>query len=167
MNTMPIIWTMNRVEHTLSPIFDENSTTLILGSMPSIKSREIKKYYGHKENRFWKVLENIYGEKIIDWQSFVLRHHLALWDVIATCDIEASSDASIRNVTVNDIAWICANSKIERIFLLGKSAYNLYYKYIYADVHIEGRYLPSPSSANAQYSFERLCEIYSVIKNEK
>lgn len=156
---------MNRVTHTLEPIYDKNSKTLILGSMPSIKSRKIGKYYGHSQNRFWSILENIYGEKIDDWKEFILRHNLALFDVIASCDITGSSDASIKNVIPNDIKSIVDKTKIKNIFLLGRLAYNLYNKYLFDSVGIKGIYLPSPSSANASISFEKLCETYKIIKN--
>ncbi len=129
-----------KVIHTLDPIFDENSRTLILGSMPSIKSRELKKYYGHKTNRFWKILERLYGEPIDDWKKFILNHNLALWDVIAECDIHSSSDRTIKNVVVNDVSSLLAKTKIENIFLLGKSAYDLYNKYLIEKTGIEGKY---------------------------
>lgn len=155
---------MNRVEHTLKPIYNENSKVLILGSMPSIKSRESRKYYGNKNNRFWGVLEAIYGVKIDDWEKFILDNHLALWDVIESCDIENSSDSSIKNVKINDIKMLVDKSEIKHIFLLGKLAYNLYVKYVYPELKIDYSYLPSPSSANASYSFEKLVKEYEVIK---
>jgi len=154
-----------RVEHTLKPIFNKESKTLILGSMPSIKSREIMKYYGHKTNRFWPIMEGLYEESIDDWQDFILRHHLALWDTIASCDIHSSSDSSIKNVVPNDIKSLVDSSNIEHIFLLGNTAYKLYKKYIEGSVGIEGILLPSPSSANATYSLEKLIEEYKIIKD--
>lgn len=153
-----------KVIHTLDPIFDENSRTLILGSMPSIKSRELKKYYGHKTNRFWKILERLYGEPIDDWKKFILNHNLALWDVIAECDIHSSSDRTIKYVVVNDVSSLIAKTKIENIFLLGKSAYDLYNKYLIEKTGIEGKYLPSTSSANASKSLEDLVKEYHIIK---
>ena len=155
---------MNRVEHTLEPVYNSDSDTLILGSMPSIKSRKIGKYYGHKSNRFWSLMEVIYDEKIDDWKSFILNHNLALWDVIESCDIQSSSDTSIKNVVVNDIKSIIDSTKIDRIFLLGRIAFDLYYKYVYPNTKIEGIYLPSSSSANASFSFEELVKEYSKIK---
>lgn len=156
---------MSRVEHTLEPVFDDHSKTLILGSMPSITSRAVSKYYGHPQNRFWKILGEIYGESTEDWRQFILTHHLALWDVISSCEINSSSDASIKDVCVNDIASLVEKSDITNIFLLGKSAYDLYNRYIKDSLGIEGIYLPSPSSANASYSLEDLIEKYSIIKN--
>lgn len=153
-----------RVKHTLEPVYDENSKTLILGSMPSVKSREIGKYYGHKSNRFWQVMSKLYDEDTEDWKAFILRHNLALWDVIATCDIEASSDSSIKNVTPNDIVNLIKKTKIKNIVLLGKTAYDLYNRYLLEKTNIEGIYLPSPSSANATFSLEDLMREYYIIK---
>lgn len=155
---------MSRVEHTLEPIYSKNSRSLILGSMPSIKSRELMKYYGNKNNRFWTVLEHIYGGKIIDWKKFILENNLALWDVIASCEIDASKDSSIKNVVVNDIKKIVKESNVQNIFLLGSVAYDLYYKYVYPQTHIEGILLPSPSSANAKFRTSDLVEKYKIIK---
>lgn len=155
---------MTKVEHTLEPVFDLNSKTLILGSMPSVTSREILKYYGHKSNRFWTIMETVYEEKIEDWKEFILKHHLALWDVIAECDIESSKDSSIKNVKVNDIAGLIKMTNIENVFLLGRSAYDLYNRYLLKKVGIRGIYLPSPSSANATFSLEKLVEEYTKIK---
>lgn len=155
---------MTRVFHTLEPVYRKTSDTLILGSIPSITSRQVGKYYGHKTNRFWKILEAVYNEEILDWKDFILKHDLALWDVLSSCDIEKSSDSSIKNVEINDIKSLIDKTKIDRIFLLGKSAYDLYNKYLLDFVGIEGIYLPSPSSANAQYSLSDLIEEYKVIK---
>lgn len=155
---------MKRVEHTLEPVYSKKSNTLILGSMPSVKSREKQMYYGNKTNRFWTVLEAIYAEPIGDWKEFIIDHNLALWDVIESCDIDGSKDSSIKNVKVNDIKWIIDETKINRIFLLGKEAYNLYYKYIFSETKIEGIYLPSPSAANASYTLNDLIKEYSIIK---
>lgn len=153
-----------RVQHTLEPIYNKNSKTLILGSMPSTTSRKQMKYYGHKSNRFWTALELIYNEKIDDWKEFILKNNLALWDVIESCDIEGSSDSSIKNVKINDIKSLLLKTEIKNIILLGKSAYNLYNKYVFPITKIAGIYLPSPSSANAQYSLEKLLNEYKIIK---
>jgi hypoxanthine-DNA glycosylase len=155
---------MSKVYHTLEPIYNENSKTLILGSMPSVKSRENYKYYGNKNNRFWKVLEEVYKEDTTNWKEFILKHNLALWDVIKSCDIKGSSDSSIKNIEINDVMSIINKSKIQNIFLLGKTAYNLYNKYLYPKTNIEGIYLPSPSSANASVSFDDLVKSYEAIK---
>lgn len=153
-----------RVEHPLEPVYTKESKSLILGSMPSVKSREIKKYYGHKTNRFWMIMETLYKEKIEDWKSFIMKHNLALWDVIESCEIEASMDSSIKKVTVNDIPELLKETQIKNIFLLGKTAYDLYNRYLKDKTQIEGIYLPSPSSANASYSLERLVKQYEIIK---
>lgn len=132
--------------------------------MPSIVSRELNKYYGHKTNRFWIIMENIYDEKIEDWRDFILKHHLALWDVISSCDIEASKDSTIKNVVPNDIKALLNETNIKNIVVLGKTAYKLYLKYLEKELNIDAIYLPSPSSANAQYSLEKLIDYYSIIK---
>lgn len=164
MNIMPIISKMNRVEHTLEPLYNKESRTLILGSMPSVASRARLKYYGHPSNRFWMILERVYETQITDWKSFILDNHLALWDVIASCDINSSSDASIKNVKVNDIKKLLDNAKIENIFVLGKTAYKLYNKYIFPTIKRSAIVLPSPSSANARMRLEDLVEEYKIIR---
>lgn len=155
---------MTKVEHTLEPIYDGHSKTLILGSMPSETSRTVNKYYGHPQNRFWQIMSSLYETEIEDWQNFILNHRLALWDVIASCEIDKSSDSSIRNVIPNDVPSLIKETEIENIFLLGKSAYNLYNKHLKEKMGIEGIYLPSPSSANATMTLEKLIERYSIIK---
>ena len=111
------------VEHTFGPVYDSDSRILILGSFPSVKSREINFYYGHRNNRFWKILGMLFNEEIEDKMSFLLKHHIALFDVIESCDIIGSSDASIQNVKPNDLSIILNNSKVEKIFLNGAKAY--------------------------------------------
>ncbi len=155
---------MSRVVHPFAPIFNSTSKTLILGTMPSVKSRENCKYYGNPNNRFWPLMEGIYQEKITDWKEFILRHNLALWDVLASCEITSSSDASIKNPEVNDIKRLIDATEIKNIVLLGKTAYNLYEKYIYPNTQIEGICLPSPSPANAKYTFDDLLNEYKLIK---
>lgn len=155
-----------KVVHTLEPIYNEQSKTLILGSMPSVQSRAKLKYYAHPTNRFWPIMESLYNCKIDDWKSFILENHLALWDVISSCDIASSSDASIKNVTVNDIASLIKKTKIKNIFVLGKTAYNLYNKHILPELKIEAVCLSSPSSANAAKSLDSLICEYKVIKEK-
>lgn len=153
------------VNHELPPIYDENSKALILGSMPSVKSRSDKKYYAHPQNRFWRVLEGVFGDSVgDDWKNYVLKHHIALWDVIASCDIVGSSDVSIKNVVPNDIKWLLSITKIEHIFVLGKKAFNLYNKYIYPIIGVDAIYLPSTSLANARVKLDELIEEFSLIK---
>lgn len=153
------------VYHTLDPIYARSSKTLILGSMPSVKSRELKKYYGHPQNRFWKIMDAVYEDDSTLWQDFIIKHDLALWDVLKICDIEGSSDASIKEVELNDIKSLVDATEIEHIFLLGKNAYDLYKKNLEEAVGIEGIYLPSPSSANASKSLDELIDIYRIIRN--
>ena len=165
-NILPSTSKMNRVEHTLDPIYNKHSKTLILGSMPSITSRAKMKYYGHPTNRFWSIMEQLYNCKIENWQKFILDHNLALWDVIESCDIDSSSDASIKNVKVNDIEKILRETEIQNIFVLGKTAFNLYKKYVYPKTKIEAICLSSPSSANASKKLVNLVDEYKIIKEK-
>lgn len=155
------------VKHEFPPCFDENSEILILGSIPSIKSREVGFYYGHPKNRFWKVLECIYQETISEdiesKKSFLKRYHIALWDVLASCEIKGSSDASIENPIPNDINFILDNSKVKRIYTSGKKAYELYQKYCYPITKKEAILLPSTSPANAAMNLEKLIQAYKII----
>lgn len=152
-----------KATHTFEPIYDEKSTILILGSFPSVKSREISFYYGHPQNRFWKIMEKIYQtsfHSIEEKKQFLHEHHFALWDVIQSCEIQGSSDASITNIEVNDIASLLQNTKIQKILVNGKKAEELYQKYLYPKTHIPCISLPSTSPANAAYSLERLIDIW-------
>lgn len=159
---------MERVIHQFPPICDNNSKILILGSIPSIKSREIGFYYGHPQNRFWKVLSRVLEEDIpttIEQKKKLLHHHqIALWDVLASCEIKGSQDATIQNPVVNDIELILQNTKVNRIYTNGSKAYQLYQKYCYPITKIEAILLPSTSPANAVQSLEQLVEAYSILK---
>ena len=156
------------ITHPFPPLYDENSRTLILGSFPSVKSREAMFFYGHPQNRFWKLIAELYGEDvpstIEEKSSLILRHRLALWDSIHSCTITGSSDSSVRDVVPNDISGIIRNSKIERIFCNGALSHKMYMKFIFPSTGIEARKLPSTSPANAAYSLERLAREWSVIK---
>ena len=114
-----------RINHPIPPVFDENSEILILGSFPSVKSREQGFFYGHPQNRFWKVTAAVFGEEvpvsIEEKREFLLRNHIALWDVIESCEIEGSADSSIKNVKVNDLSKILKNSRISLLFVNGKN----------------------------------------------
>lgn len=147
-----------KVKHTLKPIYDNNSKVLILGSIPSVKSREIGFYYGHPQNRFWTTLSRIYGEEIentIDAKiNFLKKHHIALFDVLKSCDIEGSSDTSIKNPVPNNLKPILKSSNIEAIFTTGKKAHQLYQKYCYPNTKIEDIVLPSTSPANCKKGIE-------------
>jgi len=153
--------------HNIDPLFDESSKILILGSFPSVKSREMKFFYGHPQNRFWKIISSLYDEKvpvtIEEKKKLILKNHLALWDVIASCDITGSSDSSIRNVKANDLNLILNNVKIEKICVNGKTAEKLYRKYLEEDTGRKAVYLPSSSPANAAYSLEELIRIWGDI----
>lgn len=158
---------MKHVNHSFPVFFNKNSEILILGSMPSVKSRELGFYYMHPKNRFWKVLSIVFNENIgntiEDKKRFLTRHKIALWDVIESCDIKASSDSSIKNVVVNDINKVIKNSNIKRVFITGKRAYELYNKYCLENTKIEAICLFSTSPANCAISIEKLVENYQVV----
>ena len=150
------------VSHTFPPVYDAESKILILGSFPSVKSREMNFYYGHPQNRFWKVMAHILGvdvpQTVAEKKEMLLMHKVAVWDVIESCTITGSSDTSIRNVVVNDFTEILANSAIETIYVNGTKAYELYHKYAEKKTGRQAVKLPSTSPANAAWSLERLCK---------
>lgn len=152
-----------KVNHELEPVYDEHSKVLILGSIPSVKSRSLKFYYMHPQNRFWKVLSIIFNEEIIDKKEFCLKHRIALWDTISSCDIKGSSDSSIHNVKVNDLSLLLNHSEIKYIITTGKTSHHIYQKYLYPIYHIEDINLPSTSPANAIVTLEQLIKQYMVI----
>ena len=158
---------VKRQNHEFPPVYDENSEILILGSFPSVKSREMQFFYGHPQNRFWKVLAQVLNETvphtIPEKKEMLLWHHIALLDVIASCDIAGSSDSSIRNVVPNDLAYIIGRSRITRIYANGAKSKQLYDKYLAKQLGIEAVQLPSTSTANAAYSVERLLEYWQKI----
>lgn len=158
----------NEILHNIPPLYDENSQILILGSFPSVKSREGRFFYDHPQNRFWRVMERLYCvepfESREEKAAFARREHIAMWDVIASCEISGSSDASIRNIRPNDIAPILGKTKIDKIFCNGTTSYNLYNRYIRESTGIEAVKLPSTSPANASYSLDRLVHEWEVIK---
>lgn len=158
------------VIHPFEPVYDDKSKILILGTLPSVKSREQQFYYGHKQNRFWKVLETIYGEIIPDSiegkKAFLLGRGIAVWDVIYSCDIIGSSDSSIKNVTPTKIFELIQNSEITKIYANGKKAEALYNKYQREMTRIEIIPLPSTSPANAAWNIERLAREWEMIKDE-
>ncbi|MBQ9464874.1 MAG: DNA-deoxyinosine glycosylase [Lachnospiraceae bacterium] len=164
-----------RIDHPIPPTFDADSEVLILGSFPSVKSRESGYFYGHPQNRYWKVLAALFGDAVPqtveEKRAFLLRHHVAAWDVIASCTIEGSSDASIRDVVPNDLRPILGGSRVRRIFVNGKTAERMFRKYteplLYENfAHLlPAVCLPSTSPANAAWSLERLTEAWKVILN--
>lgn len=156
-------------EHPFSPLYDKNSKILILGSFPSVKSREQLFFYGHAQNRFWRVVSAVtcadIPETVNEKKELLLAHKIALWDVIASCDIVGSSDSSIKNVVPNNISEILENADIQQIFVNGRTAEKYYKKYIRDSVGREAVCLPSTSPANAAKSLEQLITEWSVIKD--
>ena len=146
--------------HNIPPVYDKNSKVLILGSFPSVKSREAQFFYGHPQNRFWKVLSAVLGCECPvtteEKKAMLLSHNIAVWDVIGSCEITGSSDASIRSVVPNDIAALVAKTSVTAIFANGATSYNMYKRYCRDAVGMEAVRLPSTSPANASYSLERL-----------
>ena len=161
------------IVHSFEPVYDKASEILILGTLPSVKSRENNFYYGHKQNRFWKVLATLLKEPvphtIEEKKAMLLAHRIALWDVIQSCDIKGSSDSSIKNVQPTDIGMILEKTNITRIYANGNKAGQLYKRYQFPVTGIEAMVLPSTSPANAAWSLERLCEVktsYTSITNK-
>jgi len=154
--------------HPIPPVFDESSEVLILGSFPSVKSRQAAFFYGHPQNRFWKVLAAVFGEEapqtVPQKKEFLLRHRVALWDVIGSCKIEGSSDASIRDVTVNDLNVILAKADIRQIYVNGKTAYRYYRKYTEPLTGRAAVCLPSTSPANAAWNLDKLTQAWDIIR---
>ncbi|MBR0374293.1 MAG: DNA-deoxyinosine glycosylase [Mogibacterium sp.] len=154
-------------DHGFGPFYDMDSRILILGSFPSVKSRAASFYYGHPQNRFWKVMAAIAGETapvtLPDKQAFLRRNHIALYDVIQSCSIEGSSDSSIADVVVTDLRPVLAGSSVGmRIYTNGGKAHELYMKYQYPQLGIEAIRLPSTSPANAAMSLDRLIAAWSA-----
>lgn len=157
-----------RTKHNISPIYDEQSKVLILGSFPSVKSRQSGFYYQHPQNRFWKILEALFDVQLSTIEAkrdFLLTYHIALWDVIESCEINGSSDASIQNIRINSIQTLVKNSSIEYIITNGKKAHELYQRYCFHDTGIDDTPLPSSSPANAAYSLDKLILEYQIIYN--
>lgn len=157
------------VSHTFQPVFNEESRVLILGTFPSVKSREGMFYYHHPQNRFWKVMAGLCGEEtprtIAEKKQMLLRNRIAIWDVIESCDIIGSSDSSIKNVTPADLNRVLSRADIREIFGNGQKACALYRKYCQKATGREITSLPSTSPANAACSLERLLEQWEVVKS--
>ncbi|MBQ3182405.1 MAG: DNA-deoxyinosine glycosylase [Clostridia bacterium] len=155
------------INHPIPPVYDDNSRILILGSFPSVASREAEFFYGHKQNRFWRVLAAVFDtdlpETTEEKKIFLIKHGIALWDVIGSCDITGSSDSSIKNAVPNDVSMILDNADIKNIYVNGKTALNYYNKYIRDKVNRDAVYLPSTSPANAAWSYEKLINAWKVI----
>ena len=158
---------MEKVKHEIPPVYDENSKILILGSFPSVKSRENQFFYHHPQNRFWKTLAAVVGcdtpISIEEKKKFLLDNNIAVWDVIASCEIEGSSDSSIKNVVVNDFNSIIYKSNIKQIFCNGGKSYDLYRKYCEKSTSMKAIKLPSTSPANARFSLDKLIAEWKII----
>lgn len=154
--------------HPIAPVFDERSQILILGSFPSVKSRETGFFYGHPQNRFWRVLAAVFDraepQTVEDKKRFLLSSHIALWDVIGSCEIEGSADSSIKNAEPNDLRVILDIADIRAIYVNGKTAEKYYNKYARKALGREAICLPSTSPANAAWSLERLVEAWRIVR---
>ena len=157
-----------KIIHPIPPLYDENCAILILGSFPSVKSRETMFFYGHPQNRFWKLMAALFDEKnpqtVEEKKALALRNHIAMWDTIHSCTITGSSDSSIKDVVPNDLSVILEHSKVEHVFCNGVTSYKLYMKYIYPETGIKAVKLPSTSPANAAFNMERLIIEWHIIK---
>ncbi len=158
---------MERIIHPIPPIYNGESRILILGSFPSVKSREGEFFYHHPRNRFWNVISTVFGEDtpqtISDKKEFLIRNKVAVWDVIQSCEISGSSDSSIKNVVPNDLSIILDKADIKRIYTNGNAAHTYYQKYILPVIQRECIKLPSTSPANAASQTKQLIEIWSCI----
>lgn len=158
---------MERIVHTFAPVYDKNSKLLILGSFPSVKSREISFYYAHPRNRFWTLLSALLKQpipvSIEEKKNLLLSYHIALWDVIQSCEIKGSSDSSIKNVVPNNILSLIEQSSVTHIYANGSKAYSLYKKYCKPDIFLPITRLPSTSPANAAFPLERLIKEWSIL----
>ena len=156
------------IHHPFDPVYDQNSKILILGSFPSVKSREDSFYYGHPRNRFWMVLAAIFGEDVPltnrEKKDFLLRNHVALWDVIASCEVTGSADSSIKNVVPNDIPQILNYADIKAVFLNGKTSEKYYNRCLRDAVDVPAFCLPSTSPANASWTLAELIDAWRVIR---
>ncbi len=155
-------------KHTIEPVFDENSRILILGSFPSAASREAGFFYGHPQNRFWRTLAEVFDSEtpktVDEKKAFLLTHRLALWDVIATCEIVGSSDSSIKNAVPNDLSRVLDHAPITAVFTNGSTAHRLYERHLLPKLGRPATRLPSTSPANAAWTQPRLTAAWSILK---
>ena len=155
------------IVHPIPPFFDETSKILVLGSFPSVRSRESGFFYGHPQNRFWKVMAALFSEEVPrtvpEKAALLKRHRIAAWDSIFSCDIEGSSDSSITNVVPSDLSEIFRTADIRAVFTNGKKSHEVYARYCLPDTGRPDICLPSTSPANAAWNMERLTEAWSVI----
>lgn len=158
---------MEHIIHSIEPVFDTESRVLILGTMPSPKSREVQFYYGHPQNRFWRVLAAVLGEElpqsVPEKKAMLLRHRIALWDVLAECEITGASDSSIRNPVANDLSVILDHAPVQAVFTTGATAWKLYTRLQKPHTGIEAVRLPSTSPANCAVKMEALTDAYKAI----
>ena len=158
---------MEHIIHSIEPVFDTESRVLILGTMPSPKSREVQFYYGHPQNRFWRVLAAVLGEEVPqsvpEKKAMLLRHRIALWDVLAECEITGASDSSIRNPVANDLSVILDHAPVQAVFTTGATAWKLYTRLQKPHTGIEAVRLPSTSPANCAVKMEALTGAYKAI----
>lgn len=158
---------MEHIIHSIEPVFDTESRVLILGTMPSPKSREVQFYYGHPQNRFWRVLAAVLGEEVPqsvpEKKAMLLRHRIALWDVLAECEITGASDSSIRNPVANDLSVILDHAPVQAVFTTGATAWKLYTRLQKPHTGIKAVRLPSTSPANCAVKMEALTEAYKAI----
>lgn len=157
------------IEHGIPPVFNAESRVLILGTMPSPKSRENGFYYMHPQNRFWRVISTVLGEPLPttngERASLLLKNGIALWDTLAQCDIIGASDCSVKNAAPNDLSIITDTADIKAIFTTGKTAYKYYCRFQQEKTGIEAICLPSTSPANACFGLDALIDEYKIIKN--
>lgn len=160
---------LSNIHHTFEPIYNKHSKILILGTMPSPKSRENGFYYMHPRNRFWPIISLILSQPIPETieakKQFLLNNNIALWDVLKSCDISGASDSSIKNPIANDINIILSNADIKAIFTTGSKAYNLYNQLCYPNTNFKAIKLPSTSPANQRMNTYEITEQYKIIKN--
>lgn len=157
----------SEIIHPIPPTYDENSRILILGSFPSVKSREMMYFYGHPQNRFWKVVAALYDEEVPmtvpERHAFLIRNRIAAWDSIRKCTITGSSDSSIKDVVPNDLTPILETADIEHIYCNGRKSWEMYHKYIEPTTGRPAIALPSTSPANAAWTLDKLIATWRVI----
>lgn len=155
--------------HPFAPVWNEHSRILILGSFPSVRSRQVGFYYAHPQNRFWPLVARLYGEPVAqttkERRAFALRNGIALWDVIESCLITGSSDASIRNAKPNEIAWLIRQTGIEHVYCNGQQAHRLFERLCAQSCGMRAIPLPSTSAANASWTLDRLADAWQVIRD--
>lgn len=158
----------HRIIHPHPPVWDARAEVLILGSFPSVKSRETGFYYGHPQNRFWRVMARVLAwplpQSIQEKKHMLLENHIALWDVVAECDICGSSDSSIRNVRPNPVRPLLQETHIQHIFVNGATSERLYNTYLREELQKTAIRLPSTSPANAAWRLDALCEAWCVVR---